>query len=87
MVCSIGRESRGPIRVTGGDAEVRSLETADGLILFAFNHQDKAIEPTITLGASYAGVDLIAGEQFPTGNTFRHKIAPGGVWVLHLRKP
>ena len=76
-----------PIRVTGGDAEVRSLETTDGLILFAFNHQDKATEPTITLGTSYAGTDLISGEQFPTGNTWRHKIATSGVWVLHLRKP
>jgi hypothetical protein len=76
-----------PIRVTGGEAEVRFLETAGGLILFAFNHQDKATEPTITLGGSYAGIDLITGEQIPTGNTFRHTIAPGGVWVLRLRRP
>ena len=74
-----------PVRIAGGEAEVRLLEAADGLILFAFNHQEKAIEPEISLPASYAGIDLVSGEKIAAGNTFRHRLAPGDVWVVRLR--
>jgi hypothetical protein len=33
------------------------------------------------------GVDLISGEQLAAGNTFRHPLAPGDVWVVRLRRP
>ena len=76
-----------PVRVAGGEAEVRFLETADGLILFAFNHQERATEPAITLEASYTGTDLVSGQQLPAGTTFQHPLGPGEVWVVRLRRP
>jgi beta-galactosidase len=76
-----------PIGVTGGDAEVRLLETTDGLILFAFNHQDKATGPAIKLQASYSGTDLITGQHFAVADSLRRSLAPSDVWVVHLQRP
>jgi beta-galactosidase len=74
-----------PISVTGGEAEVRLLEAGDERLLVAFNHQDHAVEPTITLRESYSSTDLTTGESVASGTSFRKRLAPGDVWVLLLR--
>jgi beta-galactosidase len=71
-----------PLAVTGG-AEVRWLESGDERLLFAFNHEDHAIEPSITLRGEWSGVDLVSGGA--VSSPFRKTLAPGGVWVLRLR--
>ena len=74
-----------PVSVTGGEAEVRLLEAGVDRLLVAFNHQDHAVEPTITLRESYSGTDLTTGESAASGSSFRKQLAPGDVWVLLLR--
>lgn len=74
-----------PVSVAGGEAEVRLLEAGDARILVAFNHQDHAIDPAITLGEPYSGTDLVTGEAVASGTTFRKQMPRDGVWVLHLR--
>jgi beta-galactosidase len=54
-----------PVRVTGGGAEVRYLETGRDVLVFVFNHSKRPIEPTIGLRLkerSYRGVDLVTGQ-------------------------
>jgi beta-galactosidase len=72
---------------SAGEGEVRFLVTADGLVVFAFNHTDRAIESALTLKSSYTGTDLLTGEKIVAANTFRRSLPPGDVRVLHLRKP
>jgi beta-galactosidase len=74
-----------PVTVTGGEAEVRLLESGDDLILTAFNHGERASEPVIVLRKAYSAVDLVSGDSLPAGNSFRKRLEPDDVWVLHLR--
>ena len=73
-----------PVSVSGGDAEVRLLESGKDHVLFAFNHQERAIETAITLREPYSGIDLISGAAVPAGRTFRKRVEPGDVWVMRL---
>ncbi len=71
-----------PVAVTGG-VEVRWLESGSERLLFAFNRQDHAIEPSITPRGDWSVVDLVSGPA--VSEPFRKRLAPGDVWVLRLR--
>jgi beta-galactosidase len=73
-----------PVTVSGSEVEVRLLEAGGGRILVAFNHQDHAIEPVITLRDAYSGTDLMTGEPLPVSRSFRKHLEPGEVWPVHL---
>src|SRR5581483_9148666 len=73
-------------------AEVRYLESGRDTLLFAFNHNAKAVEPAIRLRAgagSYNGVDLVTGKPVDVAAEsgrimIRGKIEPSDVWVVRL---
>ena len=55
---------KSPVEVTGGEVEVRLLESRGTLMVFAFNHTDAAVAPTIKVA----------------GKSFQPKLEPQGIW-------
>ena len=62
---------------------MRWLESGNDRLLFAFNHEGHAIEPSITLRGEWSALDLVSGSA--VNAPFRKTLAPGDVWVLRLR--
>jgi beta-galactosidase len=83
---------KNPIAVAGGNAEVRYLESGNNALVFAFNHDEHAIDTSITLELPQKparAFDLVTGklvELSAAGNAvkLRGHIAPKDVWVVEL---
>ncbi|MGC9998574.1 MAG: hypothetical protein ABSE21_00610 [Bryobacteraceae bacterium] len=81
-----------PVRVTGADPEVRYLESGDDVLVFAFNHSQQPMQPSIALrlkGRSYRGVNLVTGKPvavvIDAGSVrLKTSIGPEDVWVVRL---
>jgi len=78
-----------PFEITGGEAEVRMLESGADRLLFVFNHGDAPADLTVrlkTLNGQWAGSDLVTGEpvalETPLG--VQARIAARDVRVVHL---
>jgi beta-galactosidase len=78
-----------PFEVTGGEAEVRLLESGAEKLVFIFNHQPQPAELTVALhlpAANYTATDLVTGEPVALGAPLKlsRKIAGKDVWVVRL---
>ncbi len=71
-----------PVAIEGGPAEVRLLESGSDRLLFAFNHQDTPVEPSIRIAGNWSASDLSTGQPVPR---LTRRLAPGEVWVLRLQ--
>lgn len=81
-----------PVEVTGGEAEVRLLESGTETLLFAFNHREQAVSPEIAVrvrAGSYAAMDLATGKSVTAERAGARlkmgmRLAPGEVRVIRL---
>jgi len=78
-----------PVTSTGGDIEVRFLESGSDVLVFAFNHAKQPVQADFALRLqqkAYSGADLETGRAVDVGPGVRMKsaIAAEDVWVVRL---
>ena len=73
-----------PVEVSGGDVEVRWLESSGARMAFIFNHGEKEVTPAISFRQpASAATDLMTGQPVPL--PLRRKLGPNEAWVVVLR--
>jgi hypothetical protein len=81
-----------PVKVEGGAAEVRWLESGRDRLIFVFNHEARPLDVSVSLrvpDASWAGHDLVADASLPVAvregaAVIASRLEPGGVRVVRL---
>ena len=77
-----------PVEVSGGEVEVRLLQSGGEHLAFIFNHEQQSAQPKITLKIpGTAATDVISGEAVPLaepGLVLQKRLAPEEVWVLRI---
>jgi beta-galactosidase len=76
-----------PVETSGGDLEVRTLESGSDTLVFVFNHGSQPADAAVALRSLHPAkaVDLVTGEVVDP-NSLKHHLAPSDVWVLRLSR-
>ncbi len=76
-----------PVEASGGDLEVRTLESGGDTLVFVFNHGSQPADAVVALRSIHPGkaVDLVT-QQAVDPNSLKHHMAPSDVWVLRLSR-